>query len=185
MTTPSELHEPTDPGEMLQDWVENTDQRDDDRDLPILAAHDLALLATAFLDLLGNIRRPSHLHAATYRISRAIERLNLALEGMDGYLDADREAAVRAKFVDLLREELPAALRPHLDLEPESAGPGWVTDMLTAATDLINLTASTATVHHRTVGDPERAARLDGILAAASIAVTHASTLHTAGRSGQ
>ncbi|MGY5210025.1 hypothetical protein [Nocardia gipuzkoensis] len=185
MTTPSELHEPKDPGEALQDRVETPDQRDNDHDLPVLAAHDLVQLAAAFLDVLGNIRRPGRLREATYRAGLAIERLSLALEGLDGFLDATEEAEARATFIDNAHSQLPVALRPHLDLEPDSTGPGWMTDMLTAATDLINLTASAATVYHRAAGDPERAARLGGVLAAARIAVTRALALHTAEKSAR
>lgn len=174
-----------DPRDAQPDPVETMDEQEYDRDLPTLAATDLVQVATAFLTVLGNIRRPGHLREATHRARCAIERLSLALEDLDGYLDDTEEAAARAKFVDTTRVHLPAALRPHLDLEPESAGPGWVTDMLTAAADLINLTASVAAVHHRAAGDMERAARLDGVLAAASIAVTHASTLHTTEKSAQ
>ncbi|MFR9754065.1 hypothetical protein ACL02S_23910 [Nocardia sp. 004] len=163
----------------------NTDQRDYHSALPALAARDLVQCATAFLEVLGNIHRPSQLREATRRTGCAIEQLDLTLKSLDSDLPDTKRAAARTIFIDTARAQLPTSLRPHLDLDPGAADSSRVADMLTAITDLISSTASIAAAHHRTAGAPQLAALLDGVLSAASIAVNHASMLHTTDRSAR
>ncbi|WP_157227551.1 hypothetical protein [Nocardia asiatica] len=115
--------QPAEPDETPRNRIAATDQPGDARDLPLLAADDLTMLATALLDILGNLHHPDRLQAATYRARDAVQRLTMSLEDLDSYPHSSGKTYAHTVFAALARDRLPTTLHPHLPLHPEPPGP--------------------------------------------------------------